>query len=132
MRNNIKIPVVTVIFLLLVSIGACATDTTEPDDYTQTEILEELIESGEPDYQLVDVRTAGEYAGGHIPSAVNIPVSAIEQQPPDVPKDRLVIVYCRSGARSSRAAGILKSLGYANVVDFGGIYRWEGDLIRGE
>lgn len=132
MRNNIKIPLVTVILLLLASMGVCATDTAEPDDYTQPEMLAELIESGEPDYQLVDVRTAGEYAGGHIPSAVNIPVSAIEQQPPDVPKGRLVIVYCRSGARSSSAAGILKSLGYTRVVDFGGIYRWEGELIRGE
>ncbi|MFW5710830.1 MAG: rhodanese-like domain-containing protein [Spirochaetota bacterium] len=53
-------------------------------------------------------------------------------QPPDVPKQQLVIVYCRSGSRSNRAAGILESLGYTRVVDFGGIYRWEGELNTGE
>jgi 3-mercaptopyruvate sulfurtransferase SseA len=104
MKNNVRTPIITVIFLLLVSMGACATDTNNLEDYMQRQVLAELIESDTPDYQLVDVRTPGEYAGGHIPSAVNIPVSEIEQQPPDVPKDRLVIVYCRSGARSGRAA----------------------------
>ena len=93
--------------------------------------LAALIESGSPEYLLIDVRTPDEYSGGYIPTAVNIPVDNLGASPPDVPKDRLVIVYCRSGNRSARAAGILRSLGYTRIVDFGGIMRWQGDLESG-
>ncbi len=101
-------------------------------DYENPKALAELIETGTPEYLLVDVRTPGEFNSGHIPTAVNIPVSEIGGQPPETEKERLIIVYCRSGSRSNRAAGILESLGYERVIDFGGIYRWEGDLSQKE
>lgn len=96
--------------------------------YADPAELAALIETGSPEHVLVDVRTPAEYSGGFIPTAVNIPVDSIAADPPDVPKDQLVIVYCRSGNRSSSAAGILRDLGYTRVVDFGGIMRWQGDL----
>ncbi len=89
--------------------------------------LKEMIDSGTPEYLLVDVRTPGEYAGGYIPSAVNIPLQQIADTPPQVAKDSLVILYCRSGNRSSQAARLLKEMGYSNIVDFGGISRWSFD-----
>ena len=93
-------------------------------------MLEKLIESDDTPHIVVDVRTSGEYEGGHIPSAVNIPVQVIANKPPEVPKDQLVVVYCRSGNRSATAAEILRENGYSRVVDFGGIYRWNGELAQ--
>src|SRR6056297_610415 len=138
MRRTTRIlSVVFVVFLFPVfGVWAGGTPNTgeaqDPNEYEDPKGLAELIKSGEPEYLLVDVRTPGEYNSGHIPTAVNIPVSEIEAQPPEVSKQELVVVYCRSGSRSSRAAGILESLGYTQVVDFGGIYRWEGELIKRE
>jgi hydroxyacylglutathione hydrolase len=54
-------------------------------------------------FMLLDVRTAEEYAEGHIRGAKLIPVQELEQRISEVPKDRQVYVYCRSGGRSSRA-----------------------------
>lgn len=110
---------------------AAAENGAESSDlkrYRDPKVLAEVIETGEPPHLVVDVRTAGEYDGGHIPTAVNIPVQVIADKAPEVPKDRLIVVYCRSGNRSARAAQILEDLGYQRVVDFGGIYRWENSL----
>ena len=110
--------------------GGCTSDGSESADtksiekYREPAELKSLIEEGENDYLLVDVRTEEEYEGGYIPSAINIPVQSIERNPPDLPKDSLVIVYCRSGGRSSRAKLILEELGYDKVVNFGGIIDW--------
>ena len=83
-----------------------------------------LIESG--DCLLLDVREAGEYAGGHIPGAVNLPLDQIkagaELLPPD--KDRLILVYCLTGRRADRAGKALKALGYTRVKNMGGIMNW--------
>jgi rhodanese-related sulfurtransferase len=91
-------------------------------------VLQRLIESDDQQYTLVDVRTPSEFASGHIPTAVNIPVNIIGSTGVDAPEDSLVIVYCRSGNRSAVAASQLKELGYTRVVDFGGIHRWPYDI----
>jgi phage shock protein E len=83
-------------------------------------------------YLLVDVRTPAEYQSGHIPTAANIPVSDIGAKPPTDKKDALVVVYCRSGARSAAAKQTLERLGYTNVVDFGSVSRWTGALVKGD
>ncbi len=69
----------------------------------------ELVASGAT---LVDVRTPGEFKGGHIDGARNIPVAEISGRLKEIPKDKPVVVYCRSGARSSQAAGVLTNAGY--------------------
>ena len=80
---------------------------------------------------LVDVRTAEEFAAGHIPGAVNIPNEAIgTDEIPELPdKDQLIMVYCRSGRRSKEAAEKLVKLGYTNIVEFGGILDWKGGIV---
>jgi len=78
---------------------------------------------------LIDVRTPQEFSQGHIPTAVNIQVDSIGADLPDVPKDQLIIVYCRSGNRSAQAARILENAGFTEVVDFGGINRWPYDIV---
>lgn len=97
-------------------------------DYKEPTQLKDLIKKDKEPHILVDVRTEGEYSEGHIPTAINIPVQIIEENPPEVPKDRLVIVYCRSGNRSAQAKKILSTLGYSRVVNFGGINSWPYEL----
>jgi len=76
---------------------------------------------------VIDVRTPGEFAGGHYKGAINIPVDSLQKNITKVgPKDKPVIVYCASGARSSAAAGILKRSGFTNVLNAGRISNMPG------
>lgn len=85
----------------------------------------------EADFILLDVRTEEEYDEGHIPGAINIDNEDIgTDELPDLPdKDRMILVYCRSGRRSKEAAEKLAALGYTRVLEFGGIMTWEGEII---
>ena len=74
---------------------------------------------------LVDVRTPGEWRSGHIEGAVLIPIDELGGRLGEIPRDRTVVVYCASGARSAQAAAILGAAGYT-VRDLGGISRWNG------
>lgn len=94
-------------------------------------LIDQRTEKDAVAYLLVDVRTPAEYQGGHIATAVNVPVSDIAAKPPTDKKDALIVVYCRSGARSASAKQTLERMGYTNVVDFGGVYRWTGTLVTG-
>ena len=82
------------------------------------------------DIVLVDVRTKEEFAAGHIPGAVCIPVDTIAagaELPFGV--DVKLFVYCRSGSRSARAAKKLVELGYTDVTDIGGIINWPYEIV---
>jgi phage shock protein E len=82
--------------------------------------IEALIESGAV---VVDVRTEEEFEEEHYPNAICIPVNEIAQRAAEIgQKDRPVVLYCASGARSAYAARILKSLGFSKVVNAGGLY----------
>ncbi len=88
------------------------------------------LDSWKGEFLLLDVRTAEEFAAGHIDGALLLPYDAIRDKPPAFPKDGLVIVYCRSGNRSAQAKATLASLGWSRVVDFGGLSRWPGPLEK--
>ena len=78
---------------------------------------------------LLDVREAQEYASGHIPGSVNLPLSEISGAPERIPeKGTPLFVYCLSGNRSSGAVGALKSMGYTDVTNIGGISAYRGKL----
>jgi phage shock protein E len=72
---------------------------------------------------LLDVRTPEEFSERHLEGAVNIPVDQVEARLAEIPRDRPVVVYCRSGARSMSAARILRRGGY-DVEDLGSINEW--------
>ena len=76
---------------------------------------------------LVDVREADEFASGHIPGAVNEPLSTVNKTA--LPKDAPLFLYCLRGTRSKRAAGILKRMGYT-AKSIGGISGYKGELER--
>ena len=77
---------------------------------------------------IVDVRAEAEFADGHVPGAVNIPVNQVPKL--DVPKDTPLFLYCRSGARSSRGCKALEKLGYTNVTNLGGILDHKGPVEK--
>jgi rhodanese-related sulfurtransferase len=77
------------------------------------------------DHILIDVRTPDEFASGHIAGAVNIPVEEIADRLDEVPQDKPVVLYCRSGNRSNQASGILVNAGFTGIYDLGGINAWE-------
>ena len=79
-----------------------------------------------PGAVLLDVREADEFASGHIPGAVNIPLSTLESI--GIPKDGALFVYCLRGTRSMRAVGILKRMGY-DAKSIGGIAYYQGQTV---
>jgi len=80
----------------------------------------------EEGYIILDVREQDEYDAGHIPGAILIPYTQIEDKADEMlpDKDQLILVYCRSGRRSKIAAEALAELGYTNIREFGGIIDW--------
>ena len=81
---------------------------------------------------IVDVRQPSEFARGHVPGALNIPGSSIGDIAKVAPgKDAPLYLYCQSGARSGAAVRALKGMGYTNVVNMGGVARYNGPLVKG-
>lgn len=76
------------------------------------------------DHLLIDVRTADEFAAGHIPGAINISVQSLPDRLNEIPTDKPLVVYCRSGNRSATATSILIDAGFSPVYDLGGIQDW--------
>ncbi len=88
----------------------------------------------DPDVRVADVREEQEFATGHVENAVNLPLTALIDVPPEegeafadavLPgKDAPVLVYCRTGRRSVMAAEALVRFGYTRVLDMGGLEGW--------
>jgi thioredoxin 1 len=79
---------------------------------------------------LLDVRTAGEFGGGHLPKATNIDFRSPDfaNKIKDLPKDKPVFVYCLSGGRSAQAAEILRKEGFQVTELQGGYLKWTTKL----
>lgn len=73
------------------------------------------------DALIIDVRTPGEYASGHVDGALNLPLDRFIQNHAGVVSDksRQIILYCQSGARSAQATQFLKQQNYQNVINGG-------------
>ena len=113
----------------------CANRTVEAEQGAVRRISAEAAQklmATASDYIVLDVRTPAEYADGHIPKAINLPNETIAAQPPAIlpDKDQMILVYCRSGRRSHDAATKLAAMGYTNIVDFGGITDWHGEIVK--
>jgi rhodanese-related sulfurtransferase len=95
--------------------------------------VKKRMDSGEKVF-LVDVRTPEEYGARHIPNSVSIPLDRLEQQinKKITDKSTPIFVYCLSGSRSARAAGILVKLGYSHVYNMGAMGNWPGKMETGK
>ena len=119
--------------LSLMLLSSCGTSGSSSLGYRQISMDEAVkMMKDEKNYIILDVRRPDEYAEGHIPGAVNVPNEEIGtaeiSELPD--KSQLILVYCRSGRRSKEAAGKLAKLGYTNIVEFGGIQDYEGEIEK--
>ncbi|MFM0610811.1 rhodanese-like domain-containing protein [Streptococcus suis] len=77
--------------------------------------------------KLLDVREVDEFTNGHIPQAINQPLSQLDQF--EVDKNKYYLIICQSGMRSQRATDYLTSQGYQAVNVQGGMNAWTGDII---
>lgn len=126
-----------ILFLPLIFLIGCGSekpdDNSSNDSGSKVATYEQISQTQakqlmdtEKDYIILDVRTQQEYDEGHIKGAILIPDYEIktraEKELPN--KAGLILVYCRSGNRSKKAAGELANLGYTNVKEFGGINTW--------
>ena len=125
--------VVGVIAVAAVGIKQHVTADQEGAEYTSItmEDAKEIFQE-KGDYLIVDVRRADEFAEGHIPGAINIAnEDIVSAEPAELPdKDQVIYVYCRSGNRSKQASAKLAAMGYTNIVEFGGILDWTGEVER--
>ena len=81
------------------------------------------------DAVLLDVREKDEYEKGHIPQAINIPLSEIDQAENIITnKEKKIFVYCLSGSRSDQAEKILRQKGYKDVENIGGFMDYSGEV----
>lgn len=118
------------LFSLSVFVGCTSTNTAGTD-------IEAAIQSLAPqayvsewqtsqEHLLIDVRTPQEYNSGHIAGAINIPLQELSARQSEIPQDTPLVLYCRSGNRSSQAANLLEDAGYNQIYDLGGTIQWTG------
>lgn len=122
--------IIAVLGILL--LAGCSKNKQQEVSYRQINMNEAIgMMEEETEYIILDVRTPEEFASGHIPDAINIPNEEISTAPiPELTdKEQLILVYCRSGNRSKQASEKLVALGYTNIVEFGGINSWPGEIV---
>ena len=113
----------------------CVSTNNQANSYRRITMDEAVaMMAQETGYIILDARRPDEFAAGHIPNAINVPNESIGTaeiaELPD--KNQLIMVYCRSGRRSKEASEKLVNLGYTNIVEFGGILDWKGEIVTGE
>ena len=112
--------------------GCAGTNNSQTNTYRRI-TMDEAVDmmAQESGYIILDVRRPDEFAAGHIPGAINVANESIGTaeilELPD--KNQLIMVYCRSGRRSKEASEKLVKLGYTNIVEFGGILDWKGEIV---
>ena len=119
--------------LSVMLLPSCVAPGSSSSAYRQISMDEAVkMMKNEKSYVILDVRRPDEYAEGHIPGAINVPNEEIGTAEiaklPD--KSQMILVYCRSGRRSKEAAEKLVKLGYTNVVEFGGILDYKGEIEK--
>lgn len=122
------------ILMALLLLSGCAAQAQKEQSFRQINMDEAIaMMEAESDYIILDVRTPEEFSEKHIPGAINIANETIgSEEIPELPdKDQLILVYCRSGNRSKQASEKLVALGYTNIIEFGGINDWPGEVVSG-
>lgn len=132
-----KILALLLLFLTAFTIAGCSGDPAderkEQAKYRRITAEEaQVLMEREQDCLILDVRSPEEYAEGHIPHAINIPIERIGDVPPKELPDRnqTIFVYCSKGVRSMNVSNRLAHMGYKNIVEMGGLQDWNGELVK--
>ena len=124
---------ILIIILLLLSTSAlgCLTNAPEEDaggsvNYIDIPVSEAKIKVDSGEYFILDVRTREEYDAGHIAGSVLIPNEVLLNRLDEVPRDKPILVYCRSGRRGAISSQDLIDNGFSEVYNMeGGIAAWQ-------
>lgn len=128
-----KIKLLISMMLSAMLVSSCGAPESSSSGYRQISMDEAVkMMRDEKNYIILDVRRPDEFSEGHIPGAINVPNEEIgTAEIAELPaKSQLILVYCRSGRRSKEAAEKLVKLGYTNIVEFGGILDWKGEIEK--
>lgn len=109
-----------IVFLIVAAAAAGFFFVTRNGDISGGE-ARDLVANGAT---LVDVRTPDEFAAGHVPGAINIPVQELAARKGEIERSSPVVLYCRSGMRSKRAQSMLRDAGFVEVHNLGAMSRW--------
>ncbi|WP_264558294.1 rhodanese-like domain-containing protein [Flavobacterium sp. N2270] len=112
--------------LVVFSLVSCLKTKTDGVELLNSDKFEQKLDV--ENVQLVDVRTPEEFAEGHLPNAINVNVmdDNFDAEMAKLDKEKPVMVYCKSGGRSAKAASKLKVQGFKNISDLdGGITSWK-------
>ena len=135
MMKKMLILCMTLIFILTGCRNTDSVRNTEQKAGYEQVSMEEGLELMQEDsgYILLDVRRTDEFEEGHIPGAINIPNESIgTEEIAELPdKNQTIYVYCLSGNRSKQASQKLVDLGYTDVIEFGGIIDYSGEIEKG-
>ena len=123
---------IIVYFLILCLFCGCSNSNQTTRKISSIPVDSVFSMMNRDDVYIIDVREDYEYRGGHIENSYNIPLGQINGiQNSFIPTNSIVIVYCKSGSRSRKAAELLLQLGYQNVYDMGSVNLWNYGLITG-
>ncbi len=129
-----RIVLLGALLLLVIVLAGCRTTAT-PTDLPAVDIrnlppnvdvatVNALL--GRDDVLIIDVREQAEYDAGHIPGVTLIPMNQVANRLAEIPRDKPVIVTCRSGNRSQQVVSFLQQQGYTNIHNMlGGIVAWQ-------
>ena len=118
MKNSLLLLLVSLLLVFIVT--GCSKDEFIKSGTISCTQYEKILKYN--DVIIIDVRNKDEYDSSHIENAINIPYEEIEEKIKDVNNinlDRPIIVYCKSGARSSKAYDSLKNLQYKHIYNLG-------------
>lgn len=120
--KKLFVPLITILILTLT---ACSSDKSS----YETIPLTDVTKKAEQGYIVLDVREENEFAEGHIPNAVNKPLSKLQQDDfEQLSKEEKYVVICRSGNRSQTASDILSAEGYEVINVSEGMSSWTGEI----
>jgi len=135
---KINISNITLITLLWIGFASCGQKQNDKSTDQDSASVISLISATELDkvndqILLIDVRTPGEFASGHIENSINIDYKSdnFKDLIGELDKNQEVYVYCKVGGRSGRSAKILKDMGFEKIYDLdGGINAWEKEGLK--
>ena len=118
-----------IILVLIIGLVAFRQLKTDQPKISPMEAIKYLDDQ---DYKFIDVRTISEFMSGHIQNSIHIPLQELANRLNEIEqiKQKNIIVYCRSGARSSNATDILLKNNFKVQNLSGGILSWDGKLVE--
>ena len=104
-----------------------STANSNETETTVTELKQKI--DAKEDFFLLDVREPNEFQIGQIPGSTLIPLGEVPQRVSEIPRDKEIIVHCKMGGRSAKAAAFLRQQGFTNVKNLkGGILDWSDKI----